>query len=465
VVIATAAVTMTGALMVGVSSASWRKPSTSAGQIVCPDVKSQLPAVPAQAQAEVDRNLALLQTQIDEANKRLVSSQGDGGPNFVQNAILGPLKDKRVSTIDRIAIAIGRVAQKPNLDTATLGTCVVNGGSAAATTAAATTAAATTAPASTASASTAPAGGATTAPPSGTAAPAATGPVAADFISIRKVKPKNTRVRPGRNGSTGTFNESCGQSDHQNSDNSIAAPGVTNGAHHLHDYVGNKSSNGASTNDSLAASGTTCRSGNKSTFFWTVVRDLTKGKNPQKRVAGELDADLNVGKALLARPTIQFQGNPNSKVTAMPDFLRILAGDAKSPVNGGANQHAQFTCQGFTNRISTTQYTLCPGGRGFTRIHEFPSCWDGQNTDSANHRTHIVYPNPQTQVCPASNPVVVPKLVTTLVYNVPAGPNFAIDSFPESLHSPISDHDDFINLASKQEMTKIVNCINTGKRC
>jgi F0F1-type ATP synthase membrane subunit b/b' len=85
----------------------------AAGAISCPDVESQLPAIPASAQAEVDRNLTLLQTQIDEANKRLVDTVGQGGPNFVQNAILGPLADKRKSTIDRIAISIGRTAEKP----------------------------------------------------------------------------------------------------------------------------------------------------------------------------------------------------------------------------------------------------------------------------------------------------------------------------------------------------------------
>lgn len=74
---------------------------------------SKLPAIPASAQAEVNRNLALLNTQIDEANKRLASTVGQGGPNFVQNAILGPLADKRKSTVDRIATAIGRTAQKP----------------------------------------------------------------------------------------------------------------------------------------------------------------------------------------------------------------------------------------------------------------------------------------------------------------------------------------------------------------
>jgi hypothetical protein len=90
--------------------------------IVCPAVAGELPAIPASARAEVTRNLVLLQTQIDEANKRLVSTVGQGGPKFVDNAILGPLKDKRLATIDRIAIAIGRTAAKPTgLDS--LATC------------------------------------------------------------------------------------------------------------------------------------------------------------------------------------------------------------------------------------------------------------------------------------------------------------------------------------------------------
>src|SRR5689334_22296117 len=67
--------------------------AASGGQITCPDVAGQLPAIPAQAQAEVQRNLDLLNTQISEANNRLVTTAGQGGPNFVQNAILGPLED------------------------------------------------------------------------------------------------------------------------------------------------------------------------------------------------------------------------------------------------------------------------------------------------------------------------------------------------------------------------------------
>jgi F0F1-type ATP synthase membrane subunit b/b' len=128
-----AAVALTGAVIAGSALAGETSKSkgnnartlASPGTITCPDVRSQLPAVPASAKAEVDRNLALLDTQIQEANKRLVDTVGQGGPNFVQNAILGPLKDKRVSTVNRIATAIGRTAAKPQgLDA--LAPCALN---------------------------------------------------------------------------------------------------------------------------------------------------------------------------------------------------------------------------------------------------------------------------------------------------------------------------------------------------
>ena len=69
--------------------------------------------VPAGARAEVDRELANLNKQQAEANDRLRTSAGQGGPNFVQNAILGPLEDKRVASLNRIETAIGRIAAKP----------------------------------------------------------------------------------------------------------------------------------------------------------------------------------------------------------------------------------------------------------------------------------------------------------------------------------------------------------------
>jgi len=121
------ALALTGAAMVGTSSASEEAASSTAsvGTITCPDVAGLLPEIPASAQAEVDRNLTLLQTQIAEAQKRLESTVGQGGPNFVQNAIIGPLASKRSAAIDRIAISIGRTAERPNLPVAELSACSV----------------------------------------------------------------------------------------------------------------------------------------------------------------------------------------------------------------------------------------------------------------------------------------------------------------------------------------------------
>jgi hypothetical protein len=82
-------------------------------QVQCPTVRDKLPGVPAAALDEVNRNLAELDRQISEANERLVTTRGQGGKNFVDNAILGPLKAKRTAVLDRIGIAISRRAARP----------------------------------------------------------------------------------------------------------------------------------------------------------------------------------------------------------------------------------------------------------------------------------------------------------------------------------------------------------------
>ncbi|SCG68010.1 hypothetical protein [Micromonospora inositola] len=81
--------------------------------VACPDVKGKLPQVPDQARNEVDRNLALLDAQIAEANRRLAADASRTSQDFVNNTILRPLADKRKATLNRIATAIGRVAQRP----------------------------------------------------------------------------------------------------------------------------------------------------------------------------------------------------------------------------------------------------------------------------------------------------------------------------------------------------------------
>jgi hypothetical protein len=122
-VIAGGAAALMLATGIGIAVAADRS-TAPAGTVSCPTVADKLPAIPAAAQAEVTSNLQQLDNQIAEANRRLAESVGQGGPNFVQNAILGPLADKRRAGLERIAIAIGRHAARPSgLDA--LATCTL----------------------------------------------------------------------------------------------------------------------------------------------------------------------------------------------------------------------------------------------------------------------------------------------------------------------------------------------------
>jgi hypothetical protein len=295
--------------------------------------------------------------------------------------------------------------------------------------------------------------------PSAPAAAAATGPSPADFIDIRQVPPKRQGARAGRKASRGSFVSRCGnnRNAHRNPDNFIVAPGVSNGAHHTHDYVGNLSTDGQSTDQSLQQAGTTCRAGDKSTYFWPVLRVTTPGDT-----SGQ---DGNIGTILQPTVTLQFRGNAASKVRAQPSLLRIITGDAKAATNGGANGRAQWTCTGFTNRL-TTKYPVCPRGSRVERILDFASCWDGKNTDSANHRTHVLFPDPATGAC-AAGLTPVPQLRMTLTYNVSQAQSrsIALDSFPEQLHNPVTDHGDFENVMPSALNSRVAACINRGSRC
>ncbi|AXB43189.1 DUF1996 domain-containing protein [Amycolatopsis albispora] len=426
----------------------------------------------------------------------------------------------------------------------------------------------------------------------------------ADILTV----PPNVRIpAPQRKASKGTFTVDCGRNEngHFNPDNFIAQPGVRNGAQHLHDYVGNLSTNADSSNRSLARAGTTCKNGDKSTYFWPVLRiseEEEPAENPpaaeqkaqrkqaqaadqqakaQPRVdcpdvasqlpeevpepaqdevdaeLGALDSQLDaaeqkvqagedpaavleplkgeraaaidrmsdaIGAGLpdlaqcgikdqgnpgvangdensdaaqaegtaqeAARPQpeendnnelegnegeiqrpakvdLTFRGSPVTRVTAMPRFLRILYGDAKVSTNGPKNARDSWTCSGFEDRVLMNKYPICPEGSKVVRLHDFPSCWDGRNIDSANHRDHIVFPD-QNGRC-GRGFRAVPQLRITLTYDIPrevqlAG-RYAVDSFPEEAHNPLSDHDDFANVMSQRIMWRLVNCVNRGRTC
>ncbi|MGA5077882.1 DUF1996 domain-containing protein [Streptomyces griseoincarnatus] len=472
---------------------------SGAATIDCPDVATELTEVPDQARAEVDKELANLDAQIAEAYKRLGES-GDAirqDPGFAENAIAGPLKDKRAAVLARIGAAVEKAgAERPQgLDD--LAACAVR------------------------DSGNAPApeeGGGEQAGDGqgqdqdqqngdgqqggegrqdggdqqggqdqggqdqggqdqggGNGGQAGNGPVPGDYISIESVQPNVNTPEPSGDASTGTFASECGVNENGlfNSDNVIAAPGVSNGAHHFHDYIGNQATNAFVSDEELTRAQTSCEDQrDRSSYYWPVLR-LQNGTEERDAQSPGGGIEGNAGEIVTPKDvTLTFVGNPKAKVTAMPRLLRIITGDAKSFVNGPANANASWSCTGFEDRQLKDKYPLCPEGSDVVRSFAFQSCWDGRNIDSANHRTHMAFTDAEGN-CP-SGFQPIPQLVQRIVYDVDAPsledggktvPLFAVDSFPEQLHKPITDHGDFINVFEEDLMNEMVACINEGRTC
>ncbi|WP_427917235.1 DUF1996 domain-containing protein [Streptomyces sp. cg40] len=287
-------------------------------------------------------------------------------------------------------------------------------------------------------------------------------PAADRYVDIASV-PRQVLPATGPDAATGTYTEDCGRNrnGHRNADNLVSSPGVTGSAHHIHDYVGNLSTDAMSSNAELAGAGTTCVGGDRSTYYWPVLRRLDRTGADAHSVGGGLDD--NMGQILTpASVVIEYRGNPVSKVVAMPRFLRLITGDAVALYTGSANVHAQWGCSGYQDRFST-KYTLCPEGSGPTRTLDFPSCWDGLSLDSPDHRAQAVFPAGDG-VCPHAT-FAVPQLRVTLTYLVPPGVRYAVDSFPEEKRDPSTDHGMFINVMTDRQMAALVACLNDGRHC
>ncbi|TXS42617.1 DUF1996 domain-containing protein [Streptomyces sp. OR43] len=434
-----------------------------ASTIDCPEVVNEIPEVPDPARAEVDRELAAMDTQITDAYREFADRRDRMArdPQLAQNAVLGPLKARRTASIDRIATAIGRSTERPE-GLGSLAPCSLRADDEADEP---------TEPPSGDPAEPAP-GDPTDEPPDQPSGEptddgsGGNGPEDSDFVDIRSVQPGVDRPARLRGASRGTFTTECGRNQNGkfNPDNVIAAPGVANGAHHMHDYVGNQATDAFSGDDDLAAGDTTCRNqGDRSTYYWPVLR-LRNGAAENDAEADGGGRDQNIGEIQTpSQVTLKFVGNPTGKVTAMPRFLRIITGDAKAFTNGDANANASWSCTGFEDRQLKDKYPICPEGSQVVRSFAFQSCWDGQNTDSANHRTHVAFAQDDGR-CP-NGFRAIPQLVQRIVYDVPPGPGFAVDSFPEQLHKPVTDHGDFINVFDDRLMRKVVSCVNGGRKC
>jgi hypothetical protein len=252
---------------------------------------------------------------------------------------------------------------------------------------------------------------------------------------------------------TRAYTWSCGHNaeGHRNTANVVVAPGVPGPPHHVHEYVGNLSTDVDSTDASLAGAGTSCPDGDLSTYYWPVLRT---GARAGASEHGEIAAPAAV--------TLTAFGSPAGPVVAMPPLLRGAVGDANAATTPAGLAARTWTCSGAADR-RTDRYPLCPRGQGVVRVFDFPSCWDGRRLDSPNHRAHLVFPG-AGGACPAGT-FAVPRLRITAEYPRPDRDRFAIDSFPPQRGAPQTDHAFFVNLMPERLMARVVGCLNKRAEC
>ncbi|MFJ3879049.1 DUF1996 domain-containing protein [Streptomyces sp. NPDC090077] len=284
-----------------------------------------------------------------------------------------------------------------------------------------------------------------------------------DRVDLSAVAPEPAPPPAGPDASTGTVTVDCGRNEegHWNEDNLVVSPGLPSGAHHTHAYVGNLSTDALSTDASLAAAATSCTGGDRSSYYWPVLRRTDRpGDRAHEGAAGH----GNTGEILReASVRVEFRGSPVGKVVAMPRFLRAMTGDAVAYTAAtDAGVRARWGCSGSPGR-STTGYPRCPAGELVTRTLVFPSCWNGLDTAAADHRSHLVFPS-AGGVCP-SGTFPVPELRLSLAYAVAPQVPIALDSFPEQRHSPKTDHAMFVDVMTDGRMGELVGCLNEGRTC
>lgn len=103
----------------------------------------------------------------------------------------------------------------------------------------------------------------------------------------------------------------------------------------------------------------------------------------------------------------------SGKVTAFKPGFRMQVGNPAFRTQAQLDakyKYMTFTClQTAMTRSGATENfpkDACPAGIMISL--RFPTCWDGVNLDSADHQSHVAYPN--GNACPSTHPVAIPQV-------------------------------------------------------
>lgn len=124
----------------------------------------------------------------------------------------------------------------------------------------------------------------------------------------------------------------------------------------------------------------------------------------------------------------RFDNDPDrwEKIEAFPPSFRMLASETlikekTLTANSLFDHPVSYKCLGYGNQEDTSDFPSDPSlcENGLRTQMTFPSCWDGQSTDSAAHDSHVAYPTGSWagSACPTTHPVRIPTLFIEVIYD------------------------------------------------
>lgn len=235
----------------------------------------------------------------------------------------------------------------------------------------------------------------------------------------------------------GVFSINC-DFDHRANDDPIVyfdRPGAAM----LHDFFGSKGVGASTTPDQLRAPGTTCGLSADTASYWASSLEAPDGTvfQPSNILA-------------------YYRAPADSAIRAFPQGLKMIAGV-------GPNQPFDPNLFGFSCS-DQGPYAPLPVNcdTGYLKLHVvFPSCWDGVNLDSPNHRSHMAYPIGAK--CPADHPIKVVRLSLHVQYRgLRTGQGYQLVPGPDGMRP--GPHADFMNGWDQATLEHLVAvCANAGQ--
>jgi hypothetical protein len=189
------------------------------------------------------------------------------------------------------------------------------------------------------------------------------------------------------------------------------------GKSHLHQFFGNTAVNAFSTYGSLRKSGdSTCNNRLNRSAYWIPAMLNGKGK-----VVRPDYVSIYYKRLPDSSPTCQIEGKA---CVDMPRGLRFVFGYNMG--TGKSDGNFSFNCDGPTATPGhypdlVVAAKNCPVGNRLGAAIQAPSCWNGRQLDSADHRSHMAFPSYGWWgylKCPATHPYIVPTFTLGAWYTV-----------------------------------------------